>query len=76
VPRPGTGQAEQTFCSAPERAFEAGPADFDMGHSIRVVAVREPGAAVGSFAQDVRSLRGLEDLGGKGAGSSEIGPDG
>jgi hypothetical protein len=47
-----------------------------MRHGIRVVAVREPGAAIGSFAEDVRSIRGLEDLGGQPSGSSELGPDG
>ena len=46
-----------------------------MRHGVPVVTVCEPGAAVGSFAQDVRPIRGLEDFGGQPAGTSEIGPD-
>ena len=54
--------------------MKSGPRISTCVHGIRVVAVREPGAAIGSLAQDVRSVRGLEDAGGQPAGTSEIVP--
>ena len=47
-----------------------------MRHGIPVVAVREPGAAIGSFTERVRVIRGSKDFGGQPAGASKIRPDG
>ena len=57
----------------PGASLEVGPADLDMRHAARLVAVREPGAAVRSFPHDV-GLRGRQDFGRQAARSRRYAP--